>query len=806
MELGSARICQAGLLAIEVTWSSNGLAADIPITKTPPAVAAAIYDWSGFHVGVNAGGTWGSYDPQTSTSGSFYGVTSAGQINRAGSQTIDPTGFAAGAQAGYDWQLGRFVVGVEADFDALHLNGVANGSAVTFITSPANRFVLTAYAHSDWMFTLRPRVGVAVNDWLFYATGGLALANVRGDFLLTGSGGALQSAALDEIKPGYAVGGGVEWGVSSNFSVKAEYLHTSFDRMVAGQTSSNIPTQHFVQSEALTADLVRLGLNYRFGSNGPFAATTSEAAPAAVTWPGWELEAGSRVWLSSGRIGTPKPLFNPAGTRMLSRLTFDGLDGVSGEVFARVDHTNGFFAKGYLGAGGITSGSLNDEDFPGGNVYSNTLSNAKGHIGYGTIDAGYAFLRTPTAKLGVFAGYNYYAEDINAYGCQQLAGNTVCASGFPANFLGIAQDGHYNAVRIGLNSQVMLTDRLRLTTDAAYLPWVDFTGQDDHNARQLLLPESGSIGTGVMLETSLDYKVSSAWSVGVGGRYWAYNLKGGSTTFDFLGTPPPYIVEPTRANSERYGVFLQSSYKWGDAGPSSAIALPVKVPVAPMNWTGFYVGGHLGGGRSQDSWSDPFGSTTNFIFPGFPFGTNDAGFGDSTRGGGPLGGIQIGANWQAGKWVLGIEGALSAASLRGENTCFSGLGGINCEHAVDAIGTVTGRVGFAWDRSLAYAKAGGAWANTNYTLMGNTSALSLGTGNTTAIRSGWVAGAGIEYALTNNWSTFVEYDHLGFGTTRVPFPTVALVNAKAIRVDESIDLVKVGFNYKLPWVLAAAPQ
>jgi opacity protein-like surface antigen len=803
---GSVRIYRTGILAIAVTWSGNGFAADIPITKAPPAVAAAIYDWSGFHLGVNAGGTWGSFDPQTSTvGGGFYNATTAGQINRVGAQTIDPSGFSAGVQAGYDWQFGQFLVGIEADANALHLNGVANGSAVTFITAPARQFVLTSYASSDGLFTLRPRVGFAANNWLFYATGGLALTNVRGDQLFTGSGGALQSAAIDQTKLGYAVGAGAEWGVSSNLSVKAEYLHTSFDRMIASQTSSNIPTQRFVQSEALTTDLVRLGLNYRFGSNGSFVAMPSKA-PAAVTWPSWELEAGTRVWLSSGRIGAPQPLFNPAGTRMLSRLTFSGLDGVSGEVFARVDHTNGFFAKGYLGAGGITDGSLNDEDFPGSNAYSNTLSNAKGHIGYGTIDAGYAFLRTPTAKLGAFAGYNYYAEDINTYSCQQLAASTVCTS-LPANFLVIAQDGHYNAVRLGLNSQLMLTDRLRLTADAAYLPWVDFTGQDDHNARQLLLPEGGSSGTGVMLETALDYNVSDAWRLGVGGRYWAYKLKSGSTTFDFLGTPPPYIVEPTRAYSERYGVFVQSSYKWGDASPASAAVLPVKAPLAPMNWTGFYVGGHLGGGVSRDSWSDPFGSTPTFIFPGFLFGINDAGFGDVTRGGGPLGGLQVGANWQTGKWVLGVEGALSAADLRGENTCFSGLGGINCEHAIDAIGTATGRVGFAWDRSLVYAKAGGAWTNTNYALMGNTSALTLGTGNTTMIRSGWVAGAGVEYALTDNWTTFIEYDHLGFGSTMVPFPTVALVNARTIGVDQSIDLVKLGIDYKLPWaVLAAAPQ
>jgi hypothetical protein len=417
------------------------------------------------------------------------------------------------------------------------------------------------------------------------------------------------------------------------------------------------------------------------------------------------------------------------------RLAFNGLDGVTGETFARLDHSSGAFIKGFLGAGAVNRGSMNDEDFPANGAYSNTLQSASGHLAYGTVDLGYSLLRTPAARLGAFIGYNYYEEDINTYGCMQLADAANCGPGaFPASFPSIVQDGHTNSLRVGLNSQIMLTDRLKFTADVAYLPWVNFTGEDDHNARQLLMLESSSRGDGVMIEGILGYNVTAAWNIGVGGRYWAYNMKDGPLTFDFQGLPPTIFPESARYNSERYGLFVQSSYKWGDPPPVKAEA----VAVAPMNWTGFYVGGHLGGGVGNDRWSDPFGPTA-----GDGGTTNIAGFGDTTDGNGPLGGVQLGANWQTGHWVLGVQGDISAADLRGENTCFSGLGGINCMRVVNAIGTVTGRLGFARDRSLLYAKAGAAWADTTYSLFGNTSVLALGTGDTRLTSGGWVAGAGI---------------------------------------------------------------
>jgi outer membrane immunogenic protein len=124
------------------------------------------------------------------------------------------------------------------------------------------------------------------------------------------------------------------------------------------------------------------------------------------------------------------------------------------------------------------------------------------------------------------------------------------------------------------------------------------------------------------------------------------------------------------------------------------------------------------------------------------------------------------------------------------------MSGINCQHVVNALGTVTGRVGYAFDRSLAYVKAGGALVDTTYNLLGNTSALTLGTGSTSMATWGWTAGIGLEYALTNHWTTFAEYDYIGLPSTTVPFPTVAVVNAQNIRVSQAIDIFKMGVNYK----------
>ena len=127
-------------------------------------------------------------------------------------------------------------------------------------------------------------------------------------------------------------------------------------------------------------------------------------------------------------------------------------------------------------------------------------------------------------------------------------------------------------------------------------------------------------------------------------------------------------------------MFAQSSHRWGDPpAPANDRLILTKAAVVasgPMSWTGFYVGGHLGGGWSNAQWC------RSVHIDRWPGGfINVAGFGDRTHATGPLGGGQVGGDWQMGRFVVGVEADADAANMRGENTCFSGLGGINCQHA-----------------------------------------------------------------------------------------------------------------------------
>jgi outer membrane immunogenic protein len=207
---------------------------------------------------------------------------------------------------------------------------------------------------------------------------------------------------------------------------------------------------------------------------------------------------------------------------------------------------------------------------------------------------------------------------------------------------------------------------------------------------------------------------------------------------------------------------------------------PAPVPTAPVasapeaiyNWSGFYIGGHVGAGFANSSWSDPFTGTNNTFNSG-------AGF---------LGGGQVGANLQLNRLVLGVEGDFSWTGLKGSGTDSIG-DTINTN--TNWTSTVTGRVGAAFDRMLIYGKGGVAFAQdqSSFTdLFGNNA-------STTLYRTGWTAGAGIEYALTKNLSAKVEYDYLGFGSQGLNFstPTTPSYSSNAsLNVQE----IKAGLNFR----------
>ena len=132
---------------------------------------------------------------------------------------------------------------------------------------------------------------------------------------------------------------------------------------------------------------------------------------------------------------------------------------------------------------------------------------------------------------------------------------------------------------------------------------------------------------------------------------------------------------------------------------------------------------------------------------------------------GGLAGGQIGANYQAGSWVFGVEADASWADLTGNTACATGIVAVaaNCRAKVDALGTFAGRLGFALDRVLLYGKGGAAFANDKYELN------SIAAYQSNETRWGWMVGAGIEYSFTDNWSAKIEYNYLDFGTRAVRF-------------------------------------
>ncbi len=198
----------------------------------------------------------------------------------------------------------------------------------------------------------------------------------------------------------------------------------------------------------------------------------------------------------SAQAKIQQDLFDQSNTQLLSRLTYPGLTGASGELFGRVEHVSGAFIRAFVGAGAINGGELFDEDFPGvGLAYSNTVSpQNNGDLEYATLDVGYDFIRTAGSKFGVFVGYNYDRNDMNVYGCTQIAGNPfICAPAGSINpsAASIEEQDAFNSLRVGLDGEFQLTDRLKLSADAAYRPSVSTQGQDIHVLRSLTIPENG---------------------------------------------------------------------------------------------------------------------------------------------------------------------------------------------------------------------------------------------------------------------------------------------------------------------------
>ena len=159
-----------------------------------------------------------------------------------------------------------------------------------------------------------------------------------------------------------------------------------------------------------------------------------------------------------------------------------------------------------------------------------------------------------------------------------------------------------------------------------------------------------------------------------------------------------------------------------------------------------------------------------------------------------LGGAQAGCNYQVGGWVFGLQGDYAWTGASGSSAdlgFFNPVGG-TIGSKVKGLSSVTGRVGYAWDRFLGYVKGGGAWEQDEYSW--TSPGFTIGT--VTQTRSGWTVGIGGEYAFTNNLSGFIEYDWYSFGTKSVSFFQANGAIWDIADIKENKSVLKIGLNWK----------
>ena len=197
---------------------------------------------------------------------------------------------------------------------------------------------------------------------------------------------------------------------------------------------------------------------------------------------------------------------------------------------------------------------------------------------------------------------------------------------------------------------------------------------------------------------------------------------------------------------------------------ASAADMPTKAPVyrAPMattyNWSGCYIGLNAGGGWARTEFINTANTTA--------FGHLDLGEGFAYSYDGFVGGGQIGCNFQFNQWVFGVEGTFEGSSIKGDANNLAILNDDIFTTKISSLATVTGRIGYAWNNVLLYAKGGYAGARVQFSVSDTccVGGSPMGAGSQSDWQSGWTVGTGLEYGLTPNWIIGVEYNYIDLGT------------------------------------------
>jgi outer membrane immunogenic protein len=225
-----------------------------------------------------------------------------------------------------------------------------------------------------------------------------------------------------------------------------------------------------------------------------------------------------------------------------------------------------------------------------------------------------------------------------------------------------------------------------------------------------------------------------------------------------------------------------------DIGRMPAKAPPMVAPVPVQNWTGLYVGGNAG-----YSWGR---TEVDYTFGGLPTA------GTTLDPNSFIGGGQIGYNWQLGSMVLGLEGDLAwrhgtdAATFTSGNI-FGDFATFNTQQ--NWVGTVRPRVGFAANNWLIYGTGGVAFGGFKHAYSETRPGVVARAAADSDTKAGWTAGAGVEYAFTQQWSLGVEYLYMDFGTDTLAQAATPPLPASTATFDDKSHVVRAKVNYKFNW-------
>jgi outer membrane immunogenic protein len=265
-------------LGFSLLSASCAYAADLdarPYTKAAPIDPS--YSWTGFYIGGTVGGAWSTNRVRlqavdTGTPAQFQEDGPA--VSAFGSDNLGRSNVIFGGKMGYNQQFSpNWVLGIEGDISSLRFRQSVSKTGNPFLTFPGGFATFNTSTSTDWVATVRPRLGYSFGSLMVYGTGGVAFGNEKfsnsyADFASHGLNFGSSASAASGVRAGWTAGAGFDYALSDNWIVSAEYLHVDLGKIKAsGPISDTGGTVNSALdfSSNLQSDIVRAGISYKFG-------------------------------------------------------------------------------------------------------------------------------------------------------------------------------------------------------------------------------------------------------------------------------------------------------------------------------------------------------------------------------------------------------------------------------------------------------------------------------------------------------------------------------------------------------------